>query len=50
MEDVRTAARMLASEGAIVITQGKTELDHEAAWRGPVCAFGCGDRVVCSAA
>ena len=36
LEDVRAAARLLATEGKIVITQGDRELDPHAAWRGPV--------------
>ena len=36
LEDVRTAARILATEERIVITQGDRELDPQAAWRGPV--------------
>ena len=36
MNDARDAARELARDGAVVITQGNDVLDPDATWRGPI--------------
>jgi hypothetical protein len=36
MDDARDAARELAREGAVVITQGDGVVDPNATWRGPI--------------
>jgi uncharacterized protein DUF3253 len=36
MNDARDAARELARDGAVVITQGDDVLDPDATWRGPI--------------
>ncbi|MFM8600430.1 MAG: DUF3253 domain-containing protein [Mycobacterium sp.] len=36
MEPVRTAARSLAREGRVEITQRGAAVDPDAAWRGPI--------------
>ena len=36
MDDARAAARRLAKEGEVEITQKGTVLDPDAAWRGPI--------------
>ena len=36
MESVRQAARSLAREGAIRITQGEQVLDPDGEWTGPI--------------
>ena len=36
MDDARAAARELARDGKVVITQGGDVLDPDADWRGPV--------------
>jgi hypothetical protein len=36
MDDARDAARNLAKEGEVFITQGEKELDPNATWRGPI--------------
>jgi dihydropteroate synthase len=36
MDDAREAARALAKDGEVVITQGGEALDPDAAWRGPI--------------
>ena len=36
MEQAREAARELAREGAVVVTQKGEALDPDAAWRGPI--------------
>ena len=36
MDDARQAARDLARDGEVVITQGNDVLDPDATWRGPI--------------
>lgn len=36
MDDARDAARELARDGKVVITQGDDVLDPDATWRGPI--------------
>jgi hypothetical protein len=36
MDDARDAARALARDGEVVITQGDDVLDPDATWRGPI--------------
>ena len=36
MDQARVAARELAKEGEVVITQGGDVLDPNATWRGPI--------------
>ena len=36
MDQARDAARELAKEGEVVITQGGDVLDPDATWRGPI--------------